>query len=174
MMVGAPLARVSGHTTRQPLWDAVDEAAAPPAMLARVLAHMFDTEPRTMRRGDVKWWLPRYLQAPRPEAITARFPQRDAAVRFASIAEYLAAYRGHLAEANRRMRDADVLLFTDLKDRRLFLFDTHTHEWRDGSGGAMGENLIELGMLRWKCPFEDSAARISRITGLVSIPEVRG
>lgn len=159
--------------------------------LPRVLAGMgFTLHCGTVSRGMLRWWRPDYLTAPSLEAVAGWYPARaDRAIRIVGMAEWVETCRAFAAPLNRNLRDAAVHIMAApvaaptwrrdergreyLDTHRLYWIDAYSGEWRDGTGGQMGADLLSLGAVRWACRYGQAGARIARLAGF-RVPTITG
>jgi len=168
----------------RPNWAEVERLALAPDALPRVLAEMFSLHCGVVARGDIRWWPPEYV---RVEAWRERMMRSnteagrglrmgrwdDAGV--ARHDAWAAVDRAAWAATNRAIRDAPVHLLADRPPARggIWALDSSTGEWRAAiTGGARGDRLIELAMLRWGCSWGRAGHRLAKAVGLRGVPLV--
>lgn len=140
----------------RPYWPSISyEAAWVRPNLVRALAQMnFSAHVGILHRGDLPEWRPSYSMVP---------------------GGALPAFREMVAANNRAMRDSDVhMLVTAEIPKRMIFVDEYQGNcaWRSRDGANAGDDLISLGMWRWRLDFAPAAYRIARIINL-EIPRVK-
>lgn len=168
-------------STKRPCWATVEHFALAPDALPRVLAAMFARYHGRVRRGDIRWWQPDYRRhvawvqrLAATDCVQARGMARwddEARARWDAADQR---DREAVALVNRALRDAEVHLVSDAPGQGpLYWIDGFSGEWRDGlTGGACGERLIQLAMLRWQASWGRAGARLAKLAGLKSVPMV--
>jgi len=152
------------------LWDAINDEALRPENLPRAIAAIGPgCFCGPIPRGSITWWRPEYLTIPGRDRVAASFPTRDASVRDSCVDEFRAHLAANVAPFNRRLRDADALLF-GLADRRILAVCTYAGEWTTADRANRGATLLDLGAWVWGMPFGKAAARVARAIGLNKFP----
>jgi hypothetical protein len=161
-------------------WHLIETRALEVANFGRALAYMgFICCSGPFPRGSVLGFEPTY-QRHRPmrarlansNTIAAR-GLRSGAWPDAAHRSIDAADRERIAEANNRLKQGPCRFVIRDKPTKVVVYvDEITGEWRDTTGGARGNGLIELAAMMKSLPYNQAGYWLAWVCGMDGVPEV--